>query len=234
MKSVSRHHRRPNRLFCGLLAASFAIHVLVFLHLSGLYRSDALTYIELTVQDLSKPPTRNIPRPRDRPKPVCQPTEIERLNVIQQAVPHLKPLKMEPDEADLPDSLVERISVPDIPVTTGVHIAAWDPGDHLEAASTDYATSGSYLEMVRFKIERHKEYPEPARTSQVEGSVTVQFTITTQGTVREVGIARSSRRALLDEAAIQAVKKAAPFPKPPRRLFEGDIPLEITIVFELT
>jgi protein TonB len=234
MKSVSRHHRRPNRLFRGLLAASFAIHVLVFLHVSGLYRSDALTYIELTVQDLSKPPTRSIPRPRDRPKPVCQPTEIERLNVIQQAVPHLKPLKIEPDEADLPDSLVERISVPDIPVTTGVHITAWDPGDHLEAASTDYATSGSYLEMVRFKIERHKEYPEPARTGQVEGSVTVRFTITTQGTVREIGVARSSRRALLDEAAIQAVKKAAPFPKPPGRLFKGDVPLEITIVFELT
>ena len=30
------------------------------------------------------------------------------------------------------------------------------------------------------------------------------------------------------------VKAAAPFPKPPGRLFQGEIPLELTIFFEFT
>jgi hypothetical protein len=32
---------------------------------------------------------------------------------------------------------------------------------------------------------------------------------------------------------VAAVKAAGPFPRPPRRLFSGPIPLEICVVFEL-
>ena len=116
--------------------------------------------------------------------------------------------------------------MPDIAPTSGLNIADWSP-DGLE-------TSSSYLEMVRLKIEQHKSYPDMAKTRQIEGSVTVRFVITPEGGVRAVEIAKTSRHMVLDTAALRAVKDASPFPTPPRHLFKGEIPLELTIVFELT
>jgi len=234
MGSDYRDRRKPNWLLRGLLAVSLGIHILVFLHVFGLYRSSSLTYIEMTVQDISEPPGRSIPRPRQRPKMVCQPSDLKRLTVAPRAAPQLKPLKVEPTETDLPDNLMEPISAPDTPMPPAAHIASCDPSTFSAPDMGDYLTPRSYLEMVRFKIERHKTYPQLARNRHIEGSVTVQFIITPEGTVREISVARSSNREALDNAAIKAVKNAAPFPKPPRRLFKGEVPLEITIVFEIT
>ncbi len=229
MKSQSK--RSPNRLLYGLLCVSFVIHLVLFMHISGLYSSSSLAYIELTLQNISKAPTRSIPRPRHRPKLPDQPQEIKDLRVTQ-LVPRLKPISIEPVEKDLPDSLVEGISMPDIPDVSSPDISEWSP-DQL-AASGDYTTADSYLEMVRLRIERHKRYPENARIRQIEGSVTVHFVITPQGDIKSAEIVKISGNKALDGAALTAIKDAAPFPKAPASLFKGDIPLELTIVFELT
>jgi len=217
--------RKPNWLLRSLLGVSLGIHLIIFMHVAGIYRSNALTYIELTLQDISKPSARSIPRPRHRPK-APQPMDVKRLKIAQRHIPSLKPMKMEPAEKDLPDSLVEGISTPDIAAASGLNIADWSP-EGLE-------TSSSYLEMVRLKIEQHKSYPDMAKVRQIEGSVTIRFVITPEGGVRAVQLVKPSRHMVLDTAALNAVKDAAPFPKPPRHLFKGEIPLELTIVFELT
>ena len=226
VKSVSK--RRPNWLLRGLIGVSLAIHIVIFLHISGLYNSKALSYIELTMQNISKPTARAIPRPRHRPKPP-KPRDVKRLKVFQCRMPRFKPIKMEPAEKNLPDSLMESISMPD---TASLQIADWTPGALV--ASGDCMTAQSYLEMVRLKIERHKKYPDIARVKNIEGSVVVRFVITPDGGIREVEVAKRSRNRALDLAALRAVQNAAPFPKPPRHLFKGEIPLELTIVFELT
>ena len=225
MGSLYSHKRKPNRLLRGLVALSLVIHVFIFMHIAGIYNSKMLTFIELSLQDISKAPTRSIPRPRHRPK-APQPMDVKRLKITQQRIPTFKPIKLEPSEKDLPDSLVEGISSPDIAATSGLNIADWNPGE--------LDTSSSYLEMVRLKIEQHKLYPDMARTRQIEGTVTIRFVITTDGDVRAVELVKPSRHTLLDSAALNAVKDAAPFPKPPKHLFKGEIPLELTIVFELT
>ncbi|OEU61925.1 MAG: hypothetical protein BA867_03625 [Desulfobacterales bacterium S5133MH16] len=226
VKSVSK--RRPNWLLRGLIGVSLAIHIVIFFHISGLYNSKALSYIELTMQNISKPTARAIPRPRHRPKPP-KPRDVKRLKVFQCRMPRFKPIKMEPAEKNLPDSLMESISMPD---TASLQIADWTPGALV--ASGDCMTAQSYLEMVRLKIERHKKYPDIARVKNIEGSVVVRFVITPDGGIREVEVAKRSRNRALDLAALRAVQNAAPFPKLPRHLFKGEIPLELTIVFELT
>jgi len=201
----------------------------IFMHISGIYQSQALSYIELTLQDVSKPFSRSIPIPRSRPKSHPQPPDVKKLEVTPQLMPRLKPIQLEPAEKELPDSLVEGISVPDIPKTSGLQIADWSPN-----GSGDYVTAQSYLDMVRFRIERYKRYPQIARMRNIEGCVTIRFVITPEGAVREVKVAKRSGNKALDQAALDAVKDAAPFPKPPGHLFAGEIPLELTIVFELT
>lgn len=223
----------PNWLLRSLIMVSLAIHIVIFMHITGLYRSRILTYIELTLKDVSKPPTRRIPRPRHRPKPPDRVQEIKRLKVTQRPIPQLKPIRIEPAERDLPDSLVERISMPDIPNYPGFNITEWLPPEELVAES-DYATSNSYIEMVRLRIEEHKHYPNLARAKNMEGMVTIRFVITPEGKTKAIEIARSSRYKILDRAALRAVKDAAPFPKPPSHIYQGELSLEVNIVFELT
>ena len=213
----------------GLLGVSLLIHLVLFLHISRLYSSNAITYIEMTLQNISRPVTRSIPRPRHRPKPPDQPREIKKLRVTQ-LIPCLKPIKLEPVEKDLPDSLVEGISMPDIPDVPSPDISDWSP----DQSAYDYTTADSYLEMVRLKIERHKKYPDSARVRQIEGSVIVRFVILPQGDIKSAEVVKTSGNKALDGAALMAVKDAAPFPKAPAHLFKGEIPLELTIVFELT
>ena len=222
--------RKPNWLLRGLIVVSLCIHLLLFLHVSGIYSARALRYIELTLHDVSKPSLRSIPRPRHRPKLLPEQEDIKRLSVTQQLIPQLKPIKMEPPETDLSESLVEAVSVPDIPAMRELDITNWSLAD----AYADYAASYSYLDLVRLRIEREKEYPEVARTQKVEGQVVIRFVITPEGGVRALEVAKASNSPELDNAALRAVRDAAPYPKPPRRIFKGEVPLELTIVFELT
>ena len=225
VKSVSK--TKPNRLLRGLVGVSFAIHLLIIMHVSGIYRSSALSYIELTLQNISQPSARSIPRPRHRPKEI-KPEDVKRLKITRRS-PAFKPIKVEPVEKNLPDSLMEGIGMPDIPDTPGLNVADWNPGELTDSGDFE----ATYLEMVRLKIERHKKYPQTARARQIEGFVTVRFVITPQRDVLNIEIIKSSRQKSLDKAALKAIHAAAPFPRPPRHLFKGEIPLELTIAFEL-
>jgi protein TonB len=225
--------RNPNWLLRSLIVVSLAIHIFIFMHITGLYRSKMLNYIELTLKDVSEPPKRDIPRPRHRPKNLPHTWDVKRLKVIQRPIPQLKPISIEPAERDLPDSLVERINQPDIPVIPNLYISDWTPAK-LDVASDDYATPSSYLEMVKLKIEKNKKYPDTARIRHIEGSVIIRFVITPEGDIKAAEVVKTSRYRSLDTAALKAVKDAAPFPKPPRQFFKGEVPFEITILFELT
>lgn len=227
---MSDNKRKPNKLLRRLTVVSLGIHLIVFIHISGIYRSSALSYIELTMHNISKPFTRNIPRPRHRPKTPDLPKDVQQLKITARALPRLKPIKVDPVEKNLPDSLMENLGMPDISATAGLNIAEWNPGKFMD----EYNTSGSYLEMVRFRIEKYKRYPDVARLKNIEGRVTIRFVITPEGGVQGVMVAQRSGNKALDQAALKAVKDAAPFPKPPLHLFKGAVPLELTIVFELT
>jgi TonB family protein len=55
-----------------------------------------------------------------------------------------------------------------------------------------------------------------------------------EGEDADVEVLNTSRRGVLDTAAVAAVKAAGPFPRPPVGFFKGPVRLEIKILFELT
>jgi protein TonB len=228
---MTTNNNKPNWLLRGLIGVSLAVHVVIFMHVSGIYESRTLTYIELTMQAVTKPSVRTIPRPRLRPK-APDVKDVKKLMVTPSPLPQFKPIQVDPLNTDLPDSLMENLGVPDIPQTSGFGIGDWTPGADL--GGVDFSTADSYLEMVRMKIERHKKYPQAARAKSIEGRVTIQFVITPEGAIRGLRVEKAATNDSLNTAALEAVEKAAPFPQPPKRFFNGDIPLELTIVFELT
>jgi protein TonB len=222
----------PNWLLRALILFSIGVHAAVFLHIAGIYRSEALTAIELTLKERDRPGVRDIPRPRHRPKHPPTPKEVDPLDARRRPLPDLKPMKMDPVDPKAPDSLVETLSMPDTPPVAAPPVAAWTGGTPVDAGG--FGTARDYFDMVRLRIEGKKAYPSAARVRQIEGRVTVRFTIAADGTVRSAAVAKSSKNSALDEAALEAVRASSPFPRPPRHLFSGDLPLEITILFELT
>jgi protein TonB len=54
-----------------------------------------------------------------------------------------------------------------------------------------------------------------ARRMGWEGKVVVAFLVLSDGSVRDVRVVRGSGHPALDRGAVEAVRKAAPFPRPP-------------------
>ncbi len=119
-----------------------------------------------------------------------------------------------------------------------------DSGNSINSGSNRMNSSGgggaggfgskmNYLDMVRVKIENHKKYPDAAQQRNIEGQVTVEFTIQLDGRITEPSISKSSGYPSLDLAAIDAVKKASPFSSPPRDYFSDTIHINLPIRFEL-
>jgi TonB family protein len=102
------------------------------------------------------------------------------------------------------------------------------PGDGSRAGS-EYA---AYLALVRRRIQESLRYPMAARRRGVTGSVHVEITVEPTGRIAAVSLVTSSSHALLDEAALEAVRNL------PRVPFPADVTprtlrVRLPVVFEL-
>lgn len=77
------------------------------------------------------------------------------------------------------------------------------------------AAESNYKGKVRSRVQRYFRFPRSADRAGLGGTVTVSFTVSTGGGVSGVRIVKGSGSPVLDEAAINAVRKAEPFPKIP-------------------
>lgn len=68
------------------------------------------------------------------------------------------------------------------------------------------------LSQIWRRINASKYYPEAARRDKLEGAPRVTFAINEDGSIGWARLAASSGSALLDDAALQTVQRAAPLP----------------------
>lgn len=231
MYTAVKEMKKPNKLLFWLILISIGIHFIFYLHISGLLNSGVFSYIELTMTDVSKPETRSIPRPRPRPKTPEVFQEVKRIQVTQPVMP-VKQIKIDPAN-NYSEGLMEGISVPAVDSSLAGGVGNYSVTDYL-GNDVEFGSQKDYMEMVTLRIESVKKYPEQARAMQKEGRVTVQFIIGLSGIVKDIRIIEPCRHDLLNKAALKAVRDASPFPKPPRRFFDRDVPLQLNIIFETT
>ena len=224
--------KKPNRLLTGLIIISLGIHTPLIFYFADILKSKAFNYIELVLPDISKPVTRSIPRPRPRPKTRDIIHEVKKLRVSPSVRP-VKQINMNPVNENYSLDLMEGISVPSVDSSITEGIGSYNVTDYL-GNEVEFGTKKDYFEMVILKIESVKEYPDQARAMLKEGRITVGFTITMAGTVKDIKIIDPCRHEILNNAALNAVKKASPFPKPPKRFFSGAVLFEVIVVFETT
>lgn len=68
---------------------------------------------------------------------------------------------------------------------------------------------------IKDLINRHITYPKTARQMGWQGKVKISFFISSDGHAKAIKIVESSGIGSLDKNAVEAVKSASPFPKPP-------------------
>jgi protein TonB len=230
---------KQNWLLWGLLLVSVAIHLVLFLRIAGWHRPAIPVYIELDLRNISKPIQRQIPKPQHTPEPRALPRANDDLKVPEAvsapekvpALPALKDL--------LPMPAPERIQPPKIPEIADLDIATWE-GDTGKTAVREAVGStaeqntfstAAYMRQVKEIImpliyaEADRRYNKRARKRQIQGRTLVRVIIDHNGEIVEAGVTESSNYAMLDDIALKAVTKAAPFPPPPDEKAMLDIPI---------
>src|SRR2546428_8927887 len=114
-----------------------------------------------------------------------------------------------PEPAEPPLSLTE--SMGSVPLSRALPIAASAPA-HLLRDTT--AEAGSVRSKVRFGNNPRPEYPRAAREAGWEGTTVLQVLVLPNGTVGSVTLHKTSGYAVLDEAALTAVKTLRVGPGP--------------------
>jgi protein TonB len=101
-----------------------------------------------------------------------------------------------------------------------------------ENGKADYGEKIRYLRAnfiyIRDMIQKKVVYPTIARKRGWEGKVTVSFVIFSDGLTKNLRVMKSSSVEVLDRSAMEAVKDASPFPKPP-----AEAQIIIPIVYKL-
>jgi protein TonB len=110
----------------------------------------------------------------------------------------------------------------------GAALALGSPG----GAGAIPAEYGPYLQRFRQRVQESLVYPLAARRQGLRGTVELDVWLDPAGRVRDVQVTRSSSHELLDDAAVETIRRLGPLPFPeslPRRALRIRLPL----VFEL-
>lgn len=172
---------------------------------------------------------------------------IETIDIppVQQA--QLKPPEeIEPDltevitatESEYEDAVVDREPEPileekeELPVAVPVEEQLPQVATLIEKSSGEAQTGGdttqrrAYLGQLRRTLERSKVNPR----SRQAGTVLISFTVAHSGELLSRAVKKSSGSKLLDDAAMAALDRAAPFPPMPENVAQG--PLEVQVPFK--
>jgi len=204
--------------------SSFLVGVLLALAISHMaIRHEAMPVeqpIQITLADppveLPKPvelPPLEQPKPKEPPpKPAAQKPVRSPVVAKPSPVPEAKPVSV-PDAAV--DPLARTLPRADPAPPVAPHEKAMPKAEPAPApVQRNAAAEGRFAQDVRTQIERKKIFPDSARDLGMSGVVEVVYVLDRTGTLVRAEVATSSGYALLDQAALRAVRSAtfASFP----------------------
>lgn len=91
----------------------------------------------------------------------------------------------------------------------------------------------SYSSLLANAIAKYKQYPKIAQMRGWQGTVIADLEIDSKGSVISVKIKKSSTYEVLDNEALEMIKKASPFPTPPESLRGKNFNVLVPISFKL-
>ena len=183
--------------------------------------------------DLTQPePPKVIEQPKkiDPPKPEKKLEPVKEIAPIQEEVIEELP---DPIVEELPEPIVEEL--PEFiepeetaPIEEVQEYIQPQPSPEVVKKVTD-----SYTNQLTRAIAKQKKYPKIAQMRQWQGEVLLNIEIDPQGNLVKADILEESRFKILNNEAIDMVKRASPFPKPPKELSLKNFTVLVPISFKL-
>jgi len=90
-----------------------------------------------------------------------------------------------------------------------------------------------YQDAVKQRIESCRRYPAWAQKQKIEGAVDLQFTIVANGSSQNIAVVQGSGSSLLDQEALDTIKRASPFRPLPREINQEVVNIRVAIVFSM-
>ncbi|MBI3356063.1 MAG: energy transducer TonB [Nitrospirae bacterium] len=109
-------------------------------------------------------------------------------------------------------------------------MAASVPFGQTKSAKTDYGWLSDL--MARWIEDLDKRYPAILRTEGIQGKVTLTALLHEDGILSDVRVAKSSGNAMLDQVAVEDVRKGPPITLP-RPLEQPQKPVKFSIIYDL-
>lgn len=175
------------------------------------------------------------------------PPEPQQAEAKEPRMPEPAPLSKPPEDPGEPDSVQEAAQERGSPAVPDSAGEARGFSAEPAAAVTETAAGGTfdpkaranlllrYEASIRLLIDTHKEYPYQARRQDQEGTVEISFVLSRQGQLLEEPVlGKKTRYRLLNNAALEAVTKAVPYPPFPPEFPEEKMAFSITLAFSLT
>ncbi|NWO05737.1 MAG: energy transducer TonB [Alteromonadaceae bacterium] len=189
--------------------------------------------------ELSKPEVAQIqPRPQTTTEPSPQQaqavvqTENNPDREVAQPDPKTEPVPEPLPRAENKSLLEESLEVASLEARLADQQQAYAKRPRIKyvtATSTLKSSNAWYVQNWVDKVTRvgNLNYPQQARRAGIHGNLRLLVQVRKDGTIREVAILESSGSSVLDDAAIQIVRRAAPFAPFPEDLEEQYDVLEI-------
>ena len=176
------------------------------------------------------PPPEPEPPPPEPPPPEPEPPPPEPLppppEPAPEPPPEPRPEPPPPRPAPRPRP-VQRVAPP---VTTAAPVAA--PVAAAPAPRPAASAPPSYLRALLGALERHKRYPDTARSRRAMGTAMLRFTVLRNGSVARWQIARSTGDADLDRAVETMITRAS-LPAMPAEMAGDSLDVTVPVRFEL-
>jgi protein TonB len=171
---------------------------------------------EPTIEPRPEPPpvARVEPRPEPRPEPI---TQIR---------PEPAPVAIAPPPP--PPVAIAPPPSPPPPVAAAQPQVVPQMNEALESRLLS-----TYGQSISKEIKRFQKYPVPAQRRGWQGTAEILLKIAADGKVTSITLAKSSGYAILDEEALEMVRRASPLPQAPADLRGRALAVSVPIVFRL-
>jgi protein TonB len=187
----------------------------------------------------------DVPEPRRKPAPPARPRPPETATTLPAPAPPVEFATVSPEAAKpvalpappapaVPDAARAAVSTPAGAGGQSGQQNSRNAGSGTQAsAGGRVGTPPEYMDVIRAWLDRHKEYPRPARTRREEGVAYLYFVIDRAGKVLDYRLRQTSGFGSLDRAAVEMIQRADPLPRMPDSIARAHLELVVPVEFQL-
>lgn len=177
--------------------------------------------------------------PKPEPKPVPQTMEPRAEVRPEPPVPRQAPSQPVPATPPRVDQVASQAIAPppDVPPPPPQAAVQPPPPPAAQVQKAEPAAErnmvATYEKNLSDLIKRHEKYPPRAKREGWQGTAIVGLSLSADGKVVDIKLLESSGREILDEAAVDMVRKALPLPRAPEGLRGKERLVRLPIAFKL-